>query len=147
MKYKFIKHTADVKFQAFGKTLEECFLNSLEAMNEIITKDKIKENITKKIIIEAKDRERLLYDFLEEFLYLLDGTGFIIAKIENFKITTYKNKRGLYILKLVCDAIGDDIKNYNTLTQVKAVTFNEMYIKNEKNNGKDLFSCQVVLDV
>ena len=27
-KYKFLEHTADLKVQAFGKTLEEVFINS-----------------------------------------------------------------------------------------------------------------------
>ena len=31
-KYKFLEHTADIKFQAFGKSLEEVFSNCAYAM-------------------------------------------------------------------------------------------------------------------
>ena len=42
MKYKFLEHTADIKFQAFGKTFEQAFENSALAVANIISKDKIK---------------------------------------------------------------------------------------------------------
>jgi len=50
MQYKFLPHTADAKFQAFGKTLEEAFKNAAYAMTDIITnhkkvKAKVKETI------------------------------------------------------------------------------------------------------
>ena len=42
-KFKFLKHTADVKFQSFGKTLEEGFVNAVYALQETITKGMIKK--------------------------------------------------------------------------------------------------------
>ena len=56
VKYKFLQHTADMKFQAFGKSLEECFSNASYALVEIITKDKIKPLIKNKIIVGIKYR-------------------------------------------------------------------------------------------
>ena len=38
-KYKFLAHTADVKFQAFGENLEEAFFNSVLALRETIAPD------------------------------------------------------------------------------------------------------------
>ena len=38
-KYKFLEHTADLKVQAFGKTLEEVFINSALAMKQAIAED------------------------------------------------------------------------------------------------------------
>ena len=42
MKYKFLKHTADIKFQAFGKNIEDVFENSALALKESICEKKIK---------------------------------------------------------------------------------------------------------
>ena len=48
MKYKFLEHKADAKFQAFGKSLEEAFSNAALAMTSIMTDPKkIKENLTR----------------------------------------------------------------------------------------------------
>ena len=70
MDYEYLDHTADAKFRAFGKTLEEAFENCAKATFGILTeKQEIKTNIDKGIKIKAKRLESLLYDFIEELLY------------------------------------------------------------------------------
>ena len=49
-KFKFLEHTADMKFQSFGKTLEEAFENSAYALAETITKGIKIKSIMKKTI-------------------------------------------------------------------------------------------------
>jgi len=34
MRFKFFKHTADVEFEAYGKTIEEAFENAAIALQE-----------------------------------------------------------------------------------------------------------------
>ena len=72
MKFKILEHTADAKFLAYGKTIEEAFENSALALISLMTKDKIKEKVKKKIKVNGKNIEQLLYNFLEEFLILMD---------------------------------------------------------------------------
>jgi SHS2 domain-containing protein len=135
IKYKFLKHTADIKFQAFGKNVEEVFKNSALALKEIICgKIKVKSNYKKKIKISGKDFESLLYKFLEEIIYLLDGENFLISKIENLEV---KNMR------LTAEILGDKTANYNFTNKVKAVTYNDMFVKKEKKT----WNSQVVIDV
>lgn len=140
MKYKFLKHTADAKFQAFGKNLEEAFANAAIAMFEIITKtNKIEKNLTKKVMIEAEDKESLLYRWLEELLYLLDTEFFMLNSVKNMKIEKEGKK---YVLK--AEIKGDTFKErYERFGAVKAVTYEEMFIKELK--GKVIV--QVVLDI
>lgn len=135
MKYKFLEHTADVKFQAEGKTMEEAFENSSLALKEIISKKiKIKAVIKKKINVEGKDKEALLYNFLEEFLFLLDAEDFLLSDIENIKIDGEV---------LRAEIIGDKASNYKFTNDVKAITYHEMFVR-KKDEG---FVCQVVVDV
>ena len=137
MKYKFLPHTADVKFQAYGLSLEKVFENSALAMQEIITKGiKISPKIRKIVKIKADDLSGLLYKFLEEFLFLLDSRAFIASKISKIKINKEKFELHAVIL-------GDKAKKYKLSNDVKAVTYNNMFVKKEK--GK--LACQVVLDV
>ena len=136
MKYKFLEHTADVKFQAFGETIEEAFENSAIAMFEVLHKGKVKNKKKVKISVNGRDFESLLYNFLEEFLVLFDSKRFFLSKIEKIKINKKK-------FKLEAEVSGDDSKNYEMNSYIKAVTYNEMFVKKEK--GKWLI--QVVLDV
>lgn len=135
MKYKFLPHTADVKFQAYGKSLEEAFINSAAALKETISgKIKVKARIGRKIKVKGKDNEALLYNFLEEFLYLLDSQRFLLSKVKKIKINDGK---------LICEVLGDKASSYKFTNDVKAVTYNEMFVKKEKGR----FIIQVVLDV
>ncbi|MGD9275987.1 MAG: archease [Candidatus Pacearchaeota archaeon] len=133
--FKFLEHTADIKFQAFGKTKEGAFRNSFFALRESICGGlKIQKKIRKKIKIKAKDDESLLYNFLEEFLYLLDSENFLISEIRNIKIINGN---------LSAEVFGDESKNYDFTNNVKAITYNQMFVK--KENEK--WVVQVVLDV
>lgn len=135
MAYKFLEHTADVKFQASGTTLEDAFESAVLALKETIAgKIKVNPAIEKQIKIQGKDKEALLYNFLEEFLYLLDAEDFLLSKIKKIKITGNK---------LSAVIAGDKSSNYKFTNDVKAITYNQMFVKKEKNK----FICQVVLDV
>ena len=134
MKYKYLEHTADIKFQAFGKTLEEAFINSAYATINIISEDKIKDKVTKKIKVKGVDKKSLLYAFLEEILFILNTEFFILSKVKEIKI---KDK------ELTATLTGDNIEGYKLGLDIKSVTYNDMFIKEEKDN----FKIQVVLDI
>ncbi len=148
-KYKFLEHTADVKFQAFGKSVKEVFENSASALKETIApKIKVKSKIKKNLAVEGTDFESLLYNFLEEFLYLLDAEDFLLSEIKDLKISSVKkgglkgNKENGH-LKLKAVVLGDKASNYKFTNDVKAITYNDMFVKN--TDGK--WVAQVVLDV
>ncbi len=123
MKYKFLNHTADIKFQAFGKSLEECFENAGYALFEIMfEKIKIKPKIKREIKIKGSDLNNLLYNFLEEFLYLLDAENFIVGRIDKINIDKKK-------LVLTAELFGDKAENYRFSNSVKAITYNDMFIR------------------
>ena len=134
MKFKFLEHTADIKFQAFGKNLEEVFENSALAMFNAMCDSKIKSTRTLKIKAEGKDKESLLYNFLEELLFLFDSEGFFLSEVKNLKIKGNK---------LYAEVVGDKAENYKFNIDVKAITYNEMFVKKVGNK----FVAQVVLDV
>lgn len=136
MKYKFLPHTADVKFQAFGKSPEEVFGNSALALFEILYKGKVVEKKEMKIKVSGKDFESLMYNFLEEFLVLFDGNQFLPCSIKRLKLDKKK-------FEIECIVLGDKTEDYKLTTQIKAITYNEMFVK----KLKDKFISQVVVDV
>lgn len=135
MKYEFLKHTADVKFRAYGRTKNKAFENSAIAMFKTMFPGKIKRNKKKEIKIKGKDLESLLYGFLEELIVLLDSKNFFLSKVK-VKIDDKEFK-----LKAILE--GDNSHNYEANSIVKAVTYNSMFVR--KLKGK--WVCQVVLDV
>jgi len=138
--YKFLPHTADAKFQAYGKTLKEAFANAAYAMTDIITDHTKLEEVTKKRIkISSENHESLLYDFLEQLLILLDTKKFMLAKIKDLKIIEKKNH-----MMLTATVLGDNRPgDYEIKTTIKAVTYQEMFVK----KGKEGWVLQVVVDI
>ena len=141
MRYEYLEHTADLKIRAYGKTLEQAFVNiAIGAFDFLTNTTKVKKKIEKKISIKAKRIESLLYDFLEELLFMLDTNGFILAEIKDMVIREDKDNKKY---SLQCFALGDDYKNYEVKGNIKSVTYSEMLIKKEK----DGFVIEVVLDI
>lgn len=135
MKYKYLDHTADASFIAYGKTLEECFANCAEAMYGIIVDvKKVKPKHKIEFEIKAKRTISLLYDFLSEFLYHIDKDGFLLSKIETIEIKGNKIK---------CVALGDNFRNYDMTGTIKSVTYNDMYVR-ETEKG---WEARVVVDL
>jgi SHS2 domain-containing protein len=137
MKYQFLEHTADVKFLAYGKDLEEAFTNCALATMRIITEDNIKPVETKQIKVSAKRKRSLLYDFLEELIFLMDTEGFLVSEIKELTIKEDEE------LTLTATIQGDSADNYEVLTHIKSVTYSDMFIKEE--TGK--VTIQVVHDI
>jgi SHS2 domain-containing protein len=138
-RYKFLRHTADAKFQAFGTTLEEAFCNAALATASLMWDwEKIEKKIEHNVEVKGKDLKQLLSCFLEEIIYLLDSKMFLLGSPENL---TIEEKEKLYVLKALFkgDKYSDKYKMHG---DVKAITYNEMEIKN-----RDQYMVQVVVDV
>ncbi len=136
MKYKYLKHTADAKFRAFGKDIDEVFTNSALAMFNILGKtDEVKSTKKIKIKIKARNYERLLYDFLEELIFLLDTEGFFLFEVKEIKISEK--------FELEAVVVGDDYKNYDLKSDIKAVTYSDMKIEKTKKG----YEATVVVDI
>jgi len=136
-KFEFLDHTADAKFLSYGESLEDAFSNAALAMFSIITEThKVRSRVEKSIKISSAKKETLLYDFLEELIFFIDTESFLLHAVKSMRIV----QDGDYTL--VATVIGDTDK-YEIFTHVKAVTYSDMFIKEEKN----LVTIQVVLDL
>lgn len=146
MKFKFLPHKEHIKFQSFGKDLNECFENAALALSNIITKEKVKSTKTKKIRVQGKNSRNLLYNYLEEILILIDVYDLLISNIKSIKILGSGPNLMKRKYELEAEIMGDDIKNYKT-KEIKSITYKEMSIHQEVIKGKFTFVCQVVVDV
>lgn len=137
-KYRFLEHTADIKFMAWGKTLEKLFENSAFALANFLSKGQdIQNKIKKKFKITGKDYEELLYNFIDGIVYLLDAENFIAVKTR-VKIINKKGK-----IELEASVYGDKVENYENLDYIKSATYSEMYVKKIPEG----WEAQAVVDV
>ena len=142
-KFKFLEHTADIKFQAFGRSMEEVFKNSALATFESVHDKNVEKILTNEIKIQGTDKENLLYNFLDEIIFLFDAEKFLISEVRNLKIKKSENK-GEGSFELIGTLVGDSSEKYEIKEHIKSVTYHEMFVR-ENNEGQ--WIVQVVLDV
>jgi SHS2 domain-containing protein len=143
-RYEFLPHTADAKFRAYGRTLEEALANAALAMISLMWEwEKIKPVEREIIKVNASSLEQLIVKFLTEFLYLLEVKSFMLSQIDNLKIKQIKEgDRTVY--QLEAGLRGDRISPYYEIYgEVKAVTYSDMKIERRV----DGFVLQLVVDM
>ena len=136
MKYKVLDHTADVMFEGYGKNLNELFENSAIATTDVMVDRKtLGKKIKKEIKIENKRIDSLLFDFLEEIIYLKDAEELLFKE---FKVSIKDGK-----LKAICSGEKIDREKHKLKLDVKAVTLHKFEVKQVKNKWKAVF----ILDI
>ena len=135
MSYRFLEHSADVKFRADGVAIEDMFVSAFDAFSETVYGDiKILEQDGRVFEIEGEGEVSLLYNFLSEVLRVLNEEDFLVARVEEIEVGEGRLK---------CVVVGDRAENYSFTNDVKAVVFSEMFVREEDGE----FLCQVVLRV
>ncbi len=138
-KFEFLEHTGDVKFMAYGKDLNEIFENCALAVSSVFSRNgEINETGKKEFVVSESNYESLLYQFIEELIYLFDVDAFVVSRTE----VKIENKDGKITANVV--VYGDNTSNYKDLDAIKSPTYAEMYVKQLKNKT---WECQVVMDV
>lgn len=138
-KFEFFEVTADVGIKAYGNTLNEAFENAALAMFEVMTDTSlVKPKVERKIEVESEDECALLYDWLSEFLVLLDSEYLVFSK---FKSEIKKTDNGFSIEG---NAWGEefDLDVHESRAEVKAVTYHLMDVKKD-----DIYRVKFILDI
>ena len=128
--FRFLEHTSDVYIEATGETLEEAFVQAAYALFETMTDLKSIEAQEKcQIKVDSEDLNALLFDLIDQFLYLFDVDGLIFSKFE-FQIK--KDKK----FELIANCWGEkfDPQKHPPRTEIKAPTYSLMEIIQEPAN-------------
>jgi len=140
MKYRFLPHTADTMFEAYGKTLEELFENCALAVEEVMVNIKTINSIEEyEITLDNISEEGLLYDLLSELIFIKDTEGLLFREFE--VIIHHKNKK--YELFVKCKGEHIDREKHELLDDAKAITKHEFEIKKED----DLYKSRIIVDI
>ena len=137
--HKYIDHTADILFQAEALSLEELFEQCALAVEESqIELGNVGNKEKREIIVENKNVELLLFDFLDDLLFYKDSEQLIFSKFE-IKINEEEGK-----YKLVCQAYGEKItEKHEQKVDVKAITLHKFKVEKTPEGWR----AQVLIDI
>ncbi|MDY6836986.1 MAG: archease [Thermodesulfobacteriota bacterium] len=135
--YEYIEHTGDLGFKAYGKTLQELFINAARALfHVLVSPETIEEKEKRGVTVEAAALDELMVSWLGELLYLFDTQGLLL---KGFEIKTLTENR----LEATVRGETMDLRRHEIKTGIKAITYHQLYVREE--NG--LWKAQVILDL
>lgn len=145
MSYRYLEDVsiADVAFVATGKTLNEMFESAGLAVTNTMVKDlkSVRPKVKKTIKMKSDNVEKLLFNFLQEFVYWKDKDLLLFSKVK-VKIGEPEGKNKTFRLTSLLVGEKLDMKKHELLVDVKAVTWHLFKVEKKKE-----WICHVVLDI
>lgn len=137
MAYEILDHPADAKFRATGKTLEKAFSDSVEGFAEVVG-DGEQGQVRHEIEVESENLEALLFDFMDELIFLQDTEGVTVRSAENLEIEKKEHSH-----RLTADIMTEKIDPGGSYMDIKGPTYSEMKVE----HGDHEWVIEVVLDI
>lgn len=147
-KFKFIDDISDLRFVAYGKTLNELFENCACAMFEGMMKGvKVNNKFEYNGNLVAENLIDLLHDFLSELLFIFETEHLVFKKFKvNVREETMIDERNnLYNLNFI--ALGDKSENYVIDVGIKGITYHGLSAERKKSNDEFFWEANVLCDI
>jgi protein archease len=135
--YRILEHTADIGFEAFGRTSKEAFRNAARAMFHLIVDEDCVEPREEVLVqVAGNGPLNLLVNWLSELLYLYDADEWVFR---DFEIETLDDHAASG------RAWGEKFNRarHQTNLQVKAVTYHQLSLE----KCGEYWRAQVYLDI
>jgi len=150
MRYRFIDHTADIAVEVYGEDLEELIRNATLAFRDaFVYPERLKGEEVKEIEVEDEGEseeeayEYVLYDWLNELLYLFDVEHFAPVECEVKKEVEKEVEKGSNVKVRVKGKLkGGELGEKAVKVEPKAVTLHNFRV--ERTDGLKAF---VVFDI
>lgn len=146
MPFKYIPEiaTADIAFEATGKTEEELFEQCALAVEQTMVDVKnVKAKEKREINLEADALDKLLFNFLSELLFYKDADRLLFSKFSVKISEKGKGKSKTYQLKATAKGEKIDLKRHVLHNDVKAITWHMFKIEKTRTGYKAL----IIVDV
>ncbi len=134
-RFRVLAHTADIGLVARGRDLPEAFANAAFGLFSIMTDLRsVRLSETRSIEINEADYESLLFEWLNNFVYLFDVQSMLFRR---FEITEFGPRH----LQARCRGEPFDQDRHRIKLGVKSATYHMLKVDQENN------LVQVILDV
>ena len=139
--FRVLEHTADVGFEAFGRTKEEVFVNAGRALlNLMVDLDSIcpREDLRIEVSVSGSDADAsgLLVNWLSEILYLYDAEGWLL---HDFEICSLNGRS----ISAVARGEKSDRARHQVKLLVKAITYHQLALEETASGWR----AQVYVDI
>ena len=150
-RFRYLDHMTDAIIEAYGSTLDEAFENSARGLVETMfdfteamtsnNNNNISSNSSavdkKEIQIKAQgfDLQNLLYDWLEKVMLVILMDHVILFDFK-VKISKKNSDDYHYLLLGTAKAENQNLEKYHYKVEVKAVTYHEMEIIEEREKNR-----------
>lgn len=134
--FEFFEHTADIGVHAYGRTLEELFINAACALYEVQGRFDLADRRMLKLELVANSLDELLVRWLADLVYHLSAEG---VCFKHFRLQFIGEQ------KLVAQMEGGavDFGHSEVSEEVKAVTYHQLSVK----KTADGWMATVIFDV
>lgn len=143
MPYQFLEDvaTADIAFEAWGKSLAEIFVAAADATAHVMVEEleSVEPREERPLKLENEALDLLLFDFLQELIYYKDFEKLILRVVQ----VEIKDLGGRHLFKAVARGETLDPARHHPRVDVKAVTLHRFVLK-ETDHGWEAF---VILDI
>ncbi len=136
--WRLLDHTADIRMEAVGSTLEDLFLNAAQGLATLLTPDSGSDTADRREIdveLEADAVEDLLIDWLREILFLHEAEDFALLRVETRELTEGRLKA-----RLVGRTLQEDEEPGE---EIKAVTYHALSVEKTQQG----YTTRIVFDI
>ncbi|KAF5829177.1 archease-like protein [Dunaliella salina] len=141
--FEYLDHTADVQLHGWGETIESAFAaTALAMMNYQTPINKVRRKITREITAEGHDLHSLLYNFLDEVLYIFH-TELLVCR--DMEVTSLD--QGAWTITAVGRGETFERGRHEQGTEVKAVTYSAMQIYVNDCHKQEGCHIYVIVDI
>jgi SHS2 domain-containing protein len=138
--YRFLDHMTDAVIEAYGTTLEEAFENAAKALcDTMIDLKTVRPQREIKFSAEGSDLYSLLFDWLDKVMLLLVADRIAMSQFS----VNIKQHDNSYLLEGSTRGEPLELDRHHYKVEIKAVTYHEMEIKQEK----DMIIARFLLDL
>jgi len=132
-RFQLIEHTADTGLVAYGSSLAEAFANAAYGLFSIIAElDGVREVKSRRVAVTAGDVEGLLFNWLNELIYVFEVEHLILKR---FDISTFTGHN----LEADCRGETYDASRHRLNSGVKSATYHMLEVDDKKNRVQVIF--------
>ena len=134
--FELLEHTADTGIIAYGANLKQVFANAARGLFSLITDlESISDSVKRKVKVTALNREGLLFEWLNELIYLFDANNMVFSRFDIIILNDTELQAIVYGEKV-------NPSRHSIKQGVKAATYH--MLKVEDSDG---FKAQVLFDI
>ncbi len=135
--WRFLEHTADIRMEAFGSSLEELFVNAALGLTSLLSIEPPSGPAeTHSVSLDADDVDGLLVDWLREIHFLHEARRFVPVDVAIHALSETALEADIRGRTAPEDAEGPEV-------EIKAVTYHEASVRRRE----DGYAARVLFDI